>query len=94
MVGLYALDLASGDARVGIQDRCGGGILATGPGVTAFMSALRTAILYALDAVSGELQWKYETGDKILGAPNWVKAPGDRGHLDPCRQLRFQTALC
>src|SRR5260370_27215727 len=30
--------------------------------------------MYALEPGSGELLWKYETGDKILGAPNWVKA--------------------
>ena len=23
---------------------------------------------------TGKLAWKYETGDKILGAPNWVKS--------------------
>src|ERR1041385_5759423 len=28
--------------------------------------------LYALEAASGKLLWKYETGEKILGAPNWV----------------------
>ena len=31
--------------------------------------------LYALDASSGKQIWKYETGEKILGAPNWIKAP-------------------
>ncbi|HYE33302.1 MAG TPA: PQQ-binding-like beta-propeller repeat protein [Methylomirabilota bacterium] len=28
--------------------------------------------LYAVDAKSGQLAWKTMTGDKILGAPNWV----------------------
>jgi outer membrane protein assembly factor BamB len=31
--------------------------------------------LYALDANSGELRWKYETGDKILGGANWIESP-------------------
>src|SRR3989441_2142454 len=30
------------------------------------------ATLYALEAASGKLLWKYETGEKILGGPNWV----------------------
>jgi len=30
--------------------------------------------LYALDADTGKLKWKHETGDKILGAANWVPA--------------------
>ena len=32
------------------------------------------AFLYALEAATGKPAWKYETGDKILGAPNWVKS--------------------
>ena len=43
------------------------------------------AFLYALDAATGKLAWKYETGDKILGAPNWVKAAG--GGADALRIL-------
>jgi outer membrane protein assembly factor BamB len=31
--------------------------------------------LYALDAESGKLIWKFQTEDKILGGPNWVVAP-------------------
>jgi outer membrane protein assembly factor BamB len=27
-----------------------------------------------LDAASGKLLWKFQTGDRILSAPNWVKA--------------------
>src|SRR5206468_3654362 len=33
------------------------------------------AALYAFNAATGERLWKYDTGDKILGAPNWVKSP-------------------
>src|SRR5207248_1630421 len=29
--------------------------------------------LYALDAASGKFLWKYETGEKILGGPNFVR---------------------
>lgn len=32
--------------------------------------------LYALDAATGALKWKHETGDKIMGGANWTKAPG------------------
>jgi len=32
--------------------------------------------LYALEAGTGKLVWRYETDDKILGAPNWVKSAG------------------
>ena len=35
----------------------------------------RDDFLYALEAATGKLLWKYETGDKILGAPNWMKSP-------------------
>src|SRR2546425_862150 len=47
------------------------------------------AWLYALEADSGKLLWKYETGDKILGAPNWVQVPltpsdGERGSNRSC----------
>ncbi|HVK59817.1 MAG TPA: PQQ-binding-like beta-propeller repeat protein, partial [Candidatus Kapabacteria bacterium] len=31
--------------------------------------------LYALDAEKGNSIWKFQTEDKILGAPNWVSAP-------------------
>ena len=31
--------------------------------------------VYAVDAANGKQRWKHETGDKILGAPNWVKSP-------------------
>ncbi len=31
--------------------------------------------LYALDAATGALKWKHETGDKIMGGANWTKAP-------------------
>src|SRR5207244_6885219 len=30
---------------------------------------------YAGDAADGKPLWKYVTGDKMLGAPNWVKSP-------------------
>ena len=30
---------------------------------------------YALDAVTGELAWKVETDDKILGSASWVAGP-------------------
>src|SRR5206468_900040 len=33
------------------------------------------AWVYALEADSGKLDWKYQTGDKILSSPNWVKSP-------------------
>ena len=33
------------------------------------------ACLYALGAADGKLEWKYETGDRILGAPNWTRSP-------------------
>ena len=33
--------------------------------------------LYAVDAETGRVIWKYETEDKILGAPNWFPAPND-----------------
>jgi outer membrane protein assembly factor BamB len=37
------------------------------------------AFLYALDAATGKLKWKYETGDKILGGANHVAGPeGER----------------
>jgi outer membrane protein assembly factor BamB len=35
------------------------------------------AWVYALDTANGKLRWKYETGDKILGAPNWSRE-GDK----------------
>lgn len=31
--------------------------------------------LYAVDAQTGKQAWVAKTGDKILGAPNWVEAP-------------------
>ena len=36
--------------------------------------------LYALDAQSGALQWKYETGDRILGGANWAQDRKGEGH--------------
>ncbi|HTG45637.1 MAG TPA: PQQ-binding-like beta-propeller repeat protein, partial [Verrucomicrobiae bacterium] len=35
--------------------------------------------LYALNAETGAKVWACKTGDKILGAPNWVNAPDGKG---------------
>jgi eukaryotic-like serine/threonine-protein kinase len=36
--------------------------------------------LYAVDAQTGKQRWVAKTGDKILGAPNWVPAPDGQGN--------------
>ena len=36
---------------------------------------------YALDAVTGRQLWNYETGDKILAAPNWFAVGGQTNIL-------------
>jgi outer membrane protein assembly factor BamB len=36
--------------------------------------------LYALEVASGKLLWKYLTSDKIVGGPNWAKAPTGSAH--------------
>ena len=33
------------------------------------------SFLHALDAGTGELKWKYETGGQILGSANWTRSP-------------------
>ncbi len=37
------------------------------------------SFLYALDAKTGQLKWKYQTGGKIMGAANWTPSPNGRG---------------
>src|ERR1043166_3162544 len=74
---VYALDLANG-AKVWAFKT--GAAVESSPLVLenkVFIGSADSA-LYALDATSGKLAWtnKYETGDKILGAPNWVKSDG------------------
>jgi len=39
------------------------------------------ANLYALEAATGRQLWKYTTGDKILGAPNWFVSGGQTNVL-------------
>ena len=71
---LYALDLKTGEKLWKFKAQ--GGIESSPlvlDGCVYFGS--EDSYLYALGVKQGELVWKFQTGDKILGGPNWVKAP-------------------
>ncbi len=71
---LYALDVATG--KVVWSAKTDGGIESS-PLVLdgrVFVGSSDSS-LYAFEAATGKVVWKYATGDKILGAPNWVKSP-------------------
>jgi outer membrane protein assembly factor BamB len=36
--------------------------------------------LYGLDAATGAVKWMYETGDTIMGTPNWISVGGGKEH--------------
>src|SRR6266516_961140 len=71
---VYALELASGKKSWAAPTK---GPVDSSPlvldGKVFFGST--DASLYAVEAASGRQLRKYETGDKILGAPNWVNSP-------------------
>ena len=71
---LYAIDIATGKKVWAFKTE---GEVEASPlvrGGRVFVGSSDGA-LYAVDAASGKLLWKYVTGDKILGSPNWIKAP-------------------
>src|SRR5882724_9258268 len=71
---LYAMDLKTG---VKLWDFKTDAAVESSPLVlngTVFFGST-DASLYAVETASGKLRWKHTTGDKILGAPNWVQSP-------------------
>src|ERR1035441_983053 len=76
---VYALGLADGK-KIWAFKTCGGVESSRVVVQDKVFVGSSDAFLYALEARTGKLVWKHETGDKILGAPNWVK-PGGRTAL-------------
>ncbi len=74
---LYCLDLATGKKLWTYKTE---GEIESSPlvlGQSVYFGSADGA-LYAVDT-RGKLLWKSPTGDKVLGAPNWVAAPDGKG---------------
>jgi len=77
---VYALGLADGKKGLGLQ-RPGAG-WSPSPLVLegkVFVGSSDGFAFTRWEAATGKLAWKYETGDKILGGPNWVKMGAENG---------------
>jgi outer membrane protein assembly factor BamB len=75
---VYAIDFANGQKVWSFKT---GGPIESSPLVLNGKVYVGSSdnFLYALNAADGKEVWKLATEDKILGSPNWVKAPDGKG---------------
>lgn len=78
--GVHAIDLATGNRvwHFKLEDEVEASPLVLDG--TVYLGAA-DAFFYALDARTGALKWKVQTGDKILGAANWLRTPSGETRL-------------